>query len=612
MADNLTPTRENLVMEGIQEASSKRNADELSSDSADSTPSSPVFKKPCKGSTSLPSSPSRRIESRTTRSQTNLSKAGITTFEPSKDEIMSLYSKRQPKPVTVESLSTQISVLLQSMEDFKKLVKKDNAKNTEDLKRSIKEIAGVVPRVDTLESSYKKLDKDVNGKSGLTNRMSTVESEVKTFKTWNTSIKKLQEGFRGIEPRIQKIEKFVKTTKAITGGSSSSVTVVKESEDSKLEEEVEDLRSSYSAKFDYIVGWMEKMHCNQSSLQVQADANASKGMQYELRIGGLTEDTKENCKAKVLEFFKDQVNVTLQNFEVLFAYCLGRKSMAALAKAPRTMITKVLPQLKEKVMSNVKNLKGKTDPKTGAKCFVVVNEPESYKAAKKKYKPMLDRIREENAKRPPKKRLRARMSGTKLLVNNKVFEEVIQPPSPAEVLKAMEVYDTLLEKLTFVETAIHYTKGNAFKGYAISLSKLHSVHLAYCKLKGLFPTRDHIMMAYHISSARGSCDDKEYFGDLQIAEMISSQGRTDIAVFVARACGQKLGAKRFEIIRMITQELFTALDTKTNSEVVDSDIPEWDKKQLSVDDLLDLPIAENRSQEQPMEEEDSSIHSQND
>ena len=45
------------VMEVGPEVMPKRTSEELSSDSADSAPQSPIFKKPCTGSFSVPSSP---------------------------------------------------------------------------------------------------------------------------------------------------------------------------------------------------------------------------------------------------------------------------------------------------------------------------------------------------------------------------------------------------------------------------------------------------------------------------------------------------------------------------------------------------------------------------
>ena len=308
-------------------------------------------------------------------------------------------------------------------------------------------------------------------------------------------------------------------------------------------------------------------------------------------MGGIAESPRENCKLKTLDFLKSKVKVTLQNSEVLWAFRSGKKATNVAVPRPRQIIARVTLDLKERVMKNAKNLKGLSDPDSQVKCFVSVNEPEAYKAAQKKYKSMMDSIRVANATRTAGQKIRARLVGKRFLVNNKPFVEVIHPPTPMEVLRAVEQQEDWLDKLTFVESAIHRIQGNVFKGYAIRLSKLQSVHLAYCKLRGLFPSRDHIMMAYAIPSATGSCDDGEYFGDLQIADSIRAQSRDHLAIFIARSSGKKLGMKRFDIIKMITQELFTALDDPDNQDVVDGDIPEWEYVQTSLQDILRLPTA---------------------
>ena len=260
-----------------QDGHVKRNSDEISSDSGDSTPQSPVFKKPCiRVSKSVPSSPTR-----ITRSHSAHPPSTIVAI--SKEELMARQLKRKAKTeVTVESLSEQIAGLIKSMDDFKSAVKKDNQKNTEELKKSIKDIAGVVPRVTALETTVKKLDKDVsNTKTGLKTRVTALESEVKTLKSYDKSVKKAQDGIRGIEPHLQNVEKFVKLSKESSAKgqvATTSSSTVSASSVSQLETELSQLGTACSTKFDIVTGWMEKFHWQQQSLQSQVEFNMSKNM----------------------------------------------------------------------------------------------------------------------------------------------------------------------------------------------------------------------------------------------------------------------------------------------------------------------------------------------
>ena len=474
----------------------------------------------------------------------------------SKEDIIASQLKWRTTPpvVTVEYLSQQISTLTKTTQAFQTKFQNENTKNIADLKKSIQDIAGVVPRVDTLETNYKKLDKAINsGKLALKSRVSTLESEVEALHGYDKSVKKVQEGFKGLELRLQTVEKFVKSSKQF----STSSTLVSPSPStevlSDLKGDVSQLRSSSSAKWDYVTGWMDKVHFHQATLQSQTDFTLFKSMQCELCFGGIAETKKENCKLKILDFLQNKVKITVQVSEILSAFQVGKKSNTDDSSRPRHLLAKVVPQLKERIMKNAKNLKGQVDPQSKGKCFVTVNEPEAYKSARQKFHSVMDAIREANASRHPTQKIKMRLVGRHLFINNKPFVEVIQPPCPSEVLSPVEIHDEWMDKLTFLESAVHRVQGNVFRGYAIHVSKLHSVHLTYCKLRSCFPSSDHILMAYKIPSAAGSCDDGEYFGDLQIADSIASQNRNNVAVFIVRSSGRKLGMKRFDIFKCLLE-----------------------------------------------------------
>ena len=198
------------VVEGL----TKRNSDELSTDSGESAPQSPKVKRAC-SSLSAPSSPKVRRagssfsapsspvfrpsnpDGRTTRSQT------VKIVSLTKEQLLANCKSRIPQ-VTVDSLSEQITGLAKCMQDFKAVNKRENAQNTEELKKSIQEIAGVIPRVATLESNVKILNKDITApKTGLKVRVSTLEGDVRSFQGNEKNVKKLQDGFRGMESRLQ-------------------------------------------------------------------------------------------------------------------------------------------------------------------------------------------------------------------------------------------------------------------------------------------------------------------------------------------------------------------------------------------------------------------------
>ena len=342
------------VMEIGSENNTKRTVDNLSSDSTDSAPQSPVFKKACKTQESVKSQSMLTSPVRITRSHSlgalGSLKGPVKIVSVSREQVIASLVRKKgnddittdkkisssgkpdkviaPPPathleksdVTVESLSLQIAALAKSMEDFKSVFKKDNNRSTEELKKSIKDIAVIIPRVNVLEKSVKDLNQIVSNPSdGLKTKVRKLESDIKILHGYDVSVRKVQEGFKGIEPRIQKLEKFVKSSKAAAtkapSNSSSSMppSSVQLNEITDIQSDDADLRTTYSTKFDIVSGYLEKLHRQQLSTQSQVEFNLSKNMQNELRLGGVPETRRENCKLKAIDFLKSKVKVTLDN-----------------------------------------------------------------------------------------------------------------------------------------------------------------------------------------------------------------------------------------------------------------------------------------------------------
>lgn len=128
---------DSVNMEVEMEGGGKRTLDEVSSDSADSTPQSPVFKKTCVSS-SVPTSPVRHNRShslpsspyRNTRSQFANGKGNVKVITMTKEQILSNQHKKKLRvdAISVESLSLQIASLSKTMEEFSTSFKRDSDK----------------------------------------------------------------------------------------------------------------------------------------------------------------------------------------------------------------------------------------------------------------------------------------------------------------------------------------------------------------------------------------------------------------------------------------------------------------------------------------------------
>ena len=114
--------------------------------------------------------------------------------------------------------------------------------------------------------------------------------------------------------------------------------------------------------------------------------------------------------------------------------------------------------------------------------------------------------------------------------------------------------------------------GNSYHGYTVYTRSLDIVRLSYIKAVSLKPQASHIMMAYKVGNQQGSCDDGEHKAGYKLLRLLHAQKEKNIVLFVAReSSGQKLGAKQFEYILQVAEELLVFMQnvgTRSMDEVI--------------------------------------------
>ena len=102
---------------------------------------------------------------------------------------------------------------------------------------------------------------------------------------------------------------------------------------------------------------------------------------------------------------------------------------------------------------------------------------------------------------------------------------------------------------------------STFQAFAVRLQHKPTVELTYMKVRQAVPNADHIMVAYCTQKDTGSCNDGEYYGDLQILKTIQRKALSNIAIFVTRKKGLlDLGPKHFQAIRSVVEEVIQILE----------------------------------------------------
>ena len=150
-----------------------------------------------------------------------------------------------------------------------------------------------------------------------------------------------------------------------------------------------------------LTSWADVLYQEQKSMQEEVFHNKNRQMQNELVCGGIKQVRKENCKCAAIDFFESKVGVTVPAKDVWMAYRKGSATTKTVEgrriRCPPQMIVRMAPSLKDEIMKNAKNLKGKSDPDEHFKYFVFPHLPEAFRAARAKYQPKIEDTRKKNA-----------------------------------------------------------------------------------------------------------------------------------------------------------------------------------------------------------------------
>ena len=391
-------------------------------------------------------------------------------------------------------------------------------------------MAGVEPRVTKLEAQVpviEGLKRQIEGrKSGLITRVTEVEDSLHKLSSQGHRVYS-QQGEQDLD---------------IDANAPEVIQCLQQVEQQVLEQET---------TMDLVVAWAGALQRSHAAVKKQVQFNTSKHHTNDLLVGGIYEHKKQDCRKAALKFFRECMKLTVAENEVIRAYRTGQPHEyikdGIHITCPRQMVVKCSARLRDAAMQNKKVLGGQKDPKDNFSFFVTQYLPEPFKAAREKYKEDVVSIYKKNEKQLPKYRKTACVVGTELSVNNEICPDPLYPPDIHQVVHALRVQQDKLSSFEFQESSPVCVEDSVFRVYAIRVTQLLSVELAYVKARQQVPNADHIMVAYRIPDIEGSCADGEHYGDLQIMKLLKQKLVTDVAVFVARSKGEaNLGARHFQ------------------------------------------------------------------
>lgn len=160
------------------------------------------------------------------------------------------------------------------------------------------------------------------------------------------------------------------------------------------------------------------------------------------------------------------------------------------------------------------------------------------------------------------------MRNRQLYVNDELYEQQITTPSPIELFVG-PAEQRCLDEIQFSMSEPKSHESSQFIGLAAKVHALGDVAKAYKKAKQLYPSYDHVMMAYKIDNHSGYQDDGEHNAGIKIHANILDSGCHNIAVFVARNFGGlHIGQACFDCINTVSQMAISELRKKYGNDVM--------------------------------------------
>ena len=271
----------------------------------------------------------------------------------------------------------------------------------------------------------------------------------------------------------------------------------------------------------------------------------ARSMQNNITISGLIGDVKdENCKQTFYKFIGDVMNIPIELSEIMVAHRVGK----SVAEQHRLMVARCIPNLKQRILQNVCNLKG---VKNSLGQFYYVNKqfPEALMECDREIRQMIKDIKKKEEDIPTDSKIKIEVRAGVLYLNNEPVKKKVKHPT------TLQLYPDKQEKratanIKFVNSDPYEEKDSQFIALAAKVNGLNEVRRTYVRVRKLYPLADHVAVAYKTPHASGFQDNEEHTSGWTISKVITEAGVANVAVLLVRVYGgQKLGKKRFELMQ---------------------------------------------------------------
>ena len=368
--------------------------------------------------------------------------------------------------------------------------------------------------------------------------------------------------------------KLATIEKSLPDGQQPGIALVDDEEIRENKCKIDELQESVMLTADIVNGVVWKM----DSLKRQVLINQAKISSNDLIIGGIRVEIEEgeeeeDVKAATIKFLENKLSLKINPQELIEVsqgkFTTERVIRKKKVTIPPVMFVHTTESMLKLILRNTWKLKKLKDDIVFYGYYVKQSIPEEWHALRAKYQADYDKVKERNlAKVAGEPMEQCYFSQDKFYKHGEVIEECIQPPTPREMINMSAEIRQKVNDIPIICSQMLSEKYSTFRSYAVNVTTVEEVKLAYMQIKKTESMADHIMMAYRFKREtdiqQGSVSNGEHFGDLELLKVLVNHNYVDVVVFCAwHYGGILLGRNRLVNIKTTTEEVLLILNPMT-------------------------------------------------
>lgn len=367
------------------------------------------------------------------------------------------------------------------------------------------------------------------------------------------SINKLYVVYEQVSQRIHPLEVAVfDKTDGILPQLQSLADYAKESDtrvDSLMKE-----NANLKEELEVVKGLLYKQSKQISAIQGRQTNQMARSMSDNIIVSGLIGDYQEAVNTDALSlistFLEESLELTFNREDIMVVHWMGQY----VKDRDRSIILKVCPNLRKKILDNTSKLAKKLNEK-GKPYSVNVQLPEMLAEQKREIQQIIKEKKDAEASLDNALKSKILVKNNKVFINGQLQRKLLKPPTVAQIFEISEEEKTKMKAIKIKYTQPKSLRSSEFMGAACVVNSMNEVHLAYRKLFLKFPGADHIMAGFSCEGKQGYQDDSEFSSGFRILNVIKDSRFTNVAVFIIQEYGGlHLGPNRFNMIKEMAEE----------------------------------------------------------